>query len=82
MKFELHIHGVEQGKASFNRDENKLTEFPPKKVDFDITGEFEFTPDEIAMAVAQSPSNLGCEGARHALATKLMELWAKVATKV
>ena len=79
MKLSFNIDITENGKSSLNRDNDVLTTFPPKTFNLKGNIECDLTNEEIAMCVAQSPSNLGCEGARHALATRLMELWSKVA---
>ena len=81
MKIKFDINVTENGKASLNRDNNTLTTFPAKTTTFKGDFEVELTSDEIAMAVASAPSNLGAESARQALATKLMALWAKVAAR-
>lgn len=81
MKIRFNIDATENGKTHLDRDQGKLIEFPPKTFNLNGEVEIELTADEIAMAVASAPSNLGCEDARNALASKLMALWAKVAAK-
>ena len=81
MKIKFDINVTENGKSSLNRDDNTLTTFPPKVVNFKGDFELDLTPEEIAMTVASAPSNLGAEDARRALGAKLMALWAKVAAK-
>ena len=81
MKLSFNIDVTEQGKTSFDRDTKDMSTFPPKTVTIKGNVDMDLSSEEIAMVVAQSPSNLGCEGARQALATKLMELWTKVAAK-
>ena len=81
MKIRFNIDASEKGKAHLDREDSKITAFPPKEHILRGEIEIDLTPEELAASVAMAPSNLGAEDARKAFGMKLAQLWAKVAPK-